>query len=350
MSKYQRQIILPQIGEQGQQKLAEARVLIIGVGGLGCALLPYLVASGIGKLGIVDGDRVDESNLHRQILFSNKSIGKFKVEEAQAFLKKQNPSCNITVDTEYLTGKNALQLFEKYDLIVDATDRIGIRYLINDAAVLTGKPFVYGSIHRFEGQVSVFNYNNGPTYRCLFPEAAEVPSCAEAGVLGTNVGLIGMMQAQEVMKIILGSGNVLSGELLIYNTLTASQHKFQFSKKERIKITQEFFDNEYNSDEAAPKPFHVSLLENYKLIDVRKLDEQPRIQHQNVFELPLSTFKENMSQLDKEQQYLVFCKSGIRAAKAVLILQENNFKDVRALNEGADEIQKKINSIKVLKC
>ncbi|MFD2828257.1 ThiF family adenylyltransferase [Leeuwenhoekiella polynyae] len=349
MSRYQRQIILPQIGEKGQQKLTEARVLVIGAGGLGCALLPYLVASGIGNLGIVDGDRVEESNLHRQILFSNNSIGKFKAEEAQVFLNNQNPACSITVYTEYLTAENALQLFEKYDIIVDATDRIAIRYLINDAAVLTGKPFVYGSIHRFEGQVSVFNYSNGPTYRCLFPKAIEVPSCAEAGVLGTSVGLIGMMQAQEVLKIILGSENVLSGELLIYNTLTASQHKFQFSKNEQIEITHEFFDTEYTSEKIEPESFHPSLLEKYTLIDVRELNEHPRIQHQNILELPLSNFKETLNQLDKEQAYLVFCKSGIRAAKAETILQEHNFKNTRALQESASQLEVLITNASVLK-
>lgn len=348
MSRYQRQIILPQIREEGQRKLAEARVLVIGAGGLGCALLPYLVASGIGTLGIVDGDRVEESNLHRQILFSNKSIGKYKVEEAYTFLKKQNPACDITIYSEYLSGKNAVQIFENYDLIVDATDRIAIRYLINDTAVLTGKPFVYGSIHRFEGQVSVFNYDNGPTYRCLFPEAAEVPSCTEAGVLGTSVGLIGMLQAQEVMKLILGTGNVLSGELLIYNTLTASQNKFQFSKNERINITPEFFYNEYNSDEVK-SDFNIILFEKYKLIDVRELDEQPRIYHQNILELPLSTFKETIDQLDQEQAYLVFCKSGIRAEKAVAILKENNFKNIRALNESASQLEVFINNASILK-
>ncbi|MEC8884320.1 MAG: HesA/MoeB/ThiF family protein, partial [Bacteroidota bacterium] len=207
MNHYQRQIILPQVGEQGQQKIAEARVLVIGAGGLGCALLPYLAAAGVGHLGIIDGDRIEESNLHRQILYTPERLGAFKVEQAKQVLQKQQPHCTITSYTEYLSGTNALELFDQYNIIVDATDRIDVRYLINDAAVLTSKPVVYGSIHRFEGQVSVFNYNDGPTYRCLFPKAVEVPSCAEAGVLGTSVGIIGMLQAAEVMKIILQTGS-----------------------------------------------------------------------------------------------------------------------------------------------
>ena len=348
MSRYQRQIILPQIGETGQQKLAEARVLVIGAGGLGCALLPYLVSSGVGTIGIVDGDRVEASNLHRQILFSKESIGKYKVYEAQHFLKNQNLSCAINVIAEYLNGKNALELFTKYDLIVDATDRIGIRYLINDAAVLTGKPVVYGSIHRFEGQVSVFNYNNGPTYRCLFPKAAEVPSCAEAGVLGTSVGMIGMLQAQEVVKLILKTGKLLSGELLVYNTLRADQHKFQFSKNEKISITQAFFNTEYLQDNIQVIDLDNSLLKGFKLIDVRELNEQPRIQHQKVLELPLSTFSENWGQLDKDQAYIIFCKSGTRAKKAAAILQEHNFKTIKVLRDSPTQVASLLSSTSVI--
>ena len=153
MNHYQRQIILPQVGEQGQQKIAEARVLVIGAGGLGCALLPYLAAAGVGHLGIIDGDRIEESNLHRQILYTPEHLGAFKVEQAKQVLQKQQPQCTITSYPEYLSGKNALELFDQYNIIVDATDRIDVRYLINDAAVLTSKPVVYGSIHRFEGQV-----------------------------------------------------------------------------------------------------------------------------------------------------------------------------------------------------
>ena len=342
MNRYQRQIILPQLEENGQQKLADARVLVIGAGGLGCALLPYLNASGVGTIGIIDGDTIEESNLHRQILYSPETIGLYKVDVAKNFLQNQNPDSKIKVYPKYLDGKNAISLFEEYDLIVDATDRIGVRYLINDAAVLTEKPVIYGSIHRFEGQISVFNYKNGPTYRCLFPKATETPSCAEAGVLGTSVGFIGMLQAQEVMKMILGIGNVLSGKLLMYNTLTATQHEFEFRKNENLKITEDFYKKAHCKPDLKALSFKSEMLEKGVFIDVRELEEQPRIQKSNLLTIPVSLLKEKNEILDKHESYYVFCQSGKRALSAVKLLNELGFKNAKALKEGAIQLKKKL--------
>ncbi|PHR94698.1 MAG: thiamine biosynthesis protein ThiF [Leeuwenhoekiella sp.] len=338
MNRYQRQIILPQIGENGQHKLAESRVLVIGAGGLGCALLPYLAASGVGKLGIVDGDRIEESNLHRQVLYTAKDVGRFKAKIAKERLEQQNPDCAIQITNEFLSGKNALELFADFDVIVDATDRIGARYLINDAAVLTQKPVVYGSIHRFEGQVSVFNYQNGPTYRCLFPQAVEAPSCAEAGVLGTAVGLIGMLQAQEVMKIILGTGRVLSGELLIYNCLNATQERFQFTKKEAPQITEAFYKEKHLKEEIQTLNFHPKLLEMGIFIDVRQPEEQPRLNMPSLIEIPLGELETARQQLDQDETFYVFCQSGKRAKVAVEQMRNWGFTRVTALQEGAREL------------
>ena len=349
MNHYQRQIILPQVGEQGQQKIAEARVLVIGAGGLGCALLPYLAAAGVGYLGIVDGDRIEESNLHRQILYTPEHLGAFKVELAKQVLQKQQPQCTITSYPEYLSGKNALELFDEYNIIVDATDRIDVRYLINDAAVLTSKPVVYGSIHRFEGQVSVFNYNGGPTYRCLFPKAVEVPSCAEAGVLGISVGIIGMLQAAEAMKIILQTGSILSGELLVYNTLTAHQEKFKFSKKESIEITQDFFEENHNKSENIQVNFKQEFLERAVLLDVRNLEEQPRIKHPSVIEIPLSELSQNKASFKPEQNYYVFCQSGQRALQAVNYLKENHINNIKPLAENATQLKNLVTPVTIIK-
>ena len=342
MNKYQRQTILPQVGINGQQKLAEARVLIVGAGGLGCALLPYLAAAGIGNLGIIDGDQVEESNLHRQILYTPKNIGEYKAEAAKAFLKAQQPELHCTAYAEYLSGENVLGLFKNYDIIIDATDRIEVRYLINDAAIITNKPVVYGSIHRFEGQVSVFNYINGPTYRCLFPKAVEVASCEEAGVLGTSVGLIGMLQAAEVLKIILETGNVLSGELLVYNTLTATQDRFKFKKNENIQITQESFNAAHKNNDSPKVSFSIDLLVNGILVDVRTKEEQPKIANASVLEIPLQELNYKVQDFESSKDYYFFCQSGARALQAVQLLKKHKHINAKALTEGAAQLQKLI--------
>ncbi|MFY9310149.1 MAG: HesA/MoeB/ThiF family protein [Bacteroidia bacterium] len=225
--RYQRQMQLRELGLGGQQKLKQAKVLVVGAGGLGCSVLHYLVASGVGEIGIVDFDMVSVSNLQRQVLYTIEDTGKSKVECAIRYLSKQNEYVELKGFPVELTNKNAIEIFNGYDIIVDGTDNFETRYVINDACVLLGKPLVYGAVYRFEGQVSVFNYTKnmlqGPTYRCLFPEPPTPGAfwgCVDAGVLGVVPGMIGCMQANEVFKIITGIGEVLSGKLVLINTLT----------------------------------------------------------------------------------------------------------------------------------
>ncbi|OMP30933.1 HesA/MoeB/ThiF family protein [Mangrovimonas sp. DI 80] len=341
MNRYSRQINLPQVGISGQQKLTDAKVLVVGAGGLGCAILPYLTSAGIGTIGIIDGDTVDETNLHRQTLFSEKDINLNKAKTAADHLKKNNSTVSIETYDAFLNGKNALDIIPKYDLVIDASDNLATRYLINDACVLFDKPFVHGSVHQFEGQVSVCNYQNGPTYRCLFPEAnGNVQNCEEAGVLGTTVGLIGMLQANEAMKLILGIGELLSGKLLVYNTLTSSQHIFSFSKKQEPVIDKTFYSAQYLNSYVRNQSITEALQNDITLIDVRETGELPSIEHPNVLKLPLSTLELNLDSLNPENIYAVFCQSGVRSKQAANILKQQQFKSIICITDGAEAISK----------
>jgi len=236
MKRYSRQIILPEIGLIGQEKLAAAKVLVVGAGGLGCPVLQYLAAAGVGKIGIADGDVVSVSNLNRQVLYTNEDIGKAKVDCVKARLNAQNPEVEIAGYNTFLSEKNAREIIAQYDIVVDGTDQIPVRYLLNDVCVELGKPMVYGAIHKFEGQVSVFNFQGGPTYRDLFPEqpaAGSIPSCAENGVLGVLPGMIGLVQATEVLKIIVGFGEVFSGKLWLFNTKTMQSESIEFEPQHK---------------------------------------------------------------------------------------------------------------------
>ena len=220
---------------EGQLKLKESKVLVIGAGGLGCPILQYLTAAGIGTIAIVDNDIVDQTNLQRQILYAHCDIGKFKAQIAAKKLSGLNPFVKFKVHTERLSSENALNLFTPYDIIIDASDNFPTRYLANDAAILAEKPLVFGSIFKFEGQISVFNYKNGPTYRCLFPTPPKpdtTPNCSDIGVLGILPGIVGCLQANEVIKMICGIGETLSGKLLTYDALTMQQQVFSFQKKQ----------------------------------------------------------------------------------------------------------------------
>ncbi|MGL4503464.1 MAG: HesA/MoeB/ThiF family protein, partial [Planktothrix sp.] len=235
-TRFSRQMILPEIGEIGQQKLQNARVLVIGAGGLGCPVLQNLALAGVGHIGIVDGDLVEESNLHRQVLFTSKDCGKLKVAVAKQALQQLNSDIEITIFPNYFDPNNAAEIVGMYQIIVDCTDTIGVRYLINDVAVAKRIPVVYASIHKFQGQVSVFNFQNGPSYRCLFPEKEDgiaIPSCEMSGVLGVVPQTLGSFQATEVFKIILGIGAVLSGKLLIYDALHYQTQIIDFAKNQK---------------------------------------------------------------------------------------------------------------------
>jgi molybdopterin/thiamine biosynthesis adenylyltransferase/rhodanese-related sulfurtransferase len=346
-TRYNRQIILPEVGTIGQQKLQDAKVLIIGAGGLGVAVLPYLAAAGIGEIGIIDDDRIELSNLQRQVIYKSSSVGERKVIEAAAMALALNPSIKVNAITEKLDPKNAISLFEYYDIMVDATDNLNTKYLVNDACCATNKPFVYGSIYKFEGQVSVFNFENGPSYRCLFPEEAnQVRNCNDAGVIGISVGIIGMFQANEVLKMVLGIGELLSGKLLLYNMLNNEQQKFEFSKKEYQIIDKLSFKNKYSSVESTL--FEITASEALEQIhhpkvvflDVRNSEEYPKITIQNGIQIPLDRLEAKLNELDVNADLFVFCQSGIRSLKAVELLRNNNFTTVKSISGGAIALDK----------
>lgn len=342
IERYKRQIQLPEVGIIGQEKLQASKVLVVGAGGLSCAVLPYLVSSGVGTIGILDGDTIQESNLHRQILYTKNDIGRYKAKVAKAYLEQLNSDVTIHSYTEYLTGYNALDLFKNYDIIVDATDNIVSRYLINDACVVSGIPFVYASVFKFEGQVAVFNYNDGPTYRCLFKNESEVQNCDSSGVLPTTVGTIGMLQANEVLKLILETGELLLGKLLVYNTLKNSQHHFKFSKDKAIKIGLDFFEQRHMKASKDAISISQVSIENTILLDVREHDELPKLEIQHHMQIPLSILKENTNQLDKSKLYAVYCQSGKRSEKAVSILKKQKFKHVKHVKDDIFTIKKQL--------
>ncbi|WP_369753529.1 molybdopterin-synthase adenylyltransferase MoeB [Flavobacterium sp. WC2409] len=331
-TRYNRQLILPEVGENGQEKLQQAKVLLIGLGGLGAAVLPYLAAAGIGEIGLIDEDVIEVSNLQRQVIYKTASVGNSKVEEAKNRALELNPTLKINAIVERVNGKNALSLFEYYDIIVDGTDNLSTKYLINDACCVTNKPFVYGSVYKFEGQVSVFNYQDGPTYRCVFPEEnAAVRNCNEAGVMGISVGIIGMFQANEVLKMVLGIGEVLTGKLLVYNILNNEQKKFEFSKKQTIKTDKTTFDHKYNV--ATTRNFEIPTsvaMEQINqpevvFLDVRNPQESPKLAQSNCIQIPLSELEQELHQLNPQSKIIVFCQSGIRSKTAVAVLRKNQF-------------------------
>ncbi len=347
-NRYHRQIILPEIGTSGQEKLTTAKVLVIGAGGLGCPALQYLVAAGIGTIGIVDFDIVETSNLHRQILYGDSSIGENKALAAKNRLEDLNPTIVINAYPEKLTTKNAISLFSEYDIIVDGSDNFSTRYLVNDACVITGKPLVYGAIFKYEGQVSVFNYKNGPSYRCLFPEppkAGSVPSCSEIGVIGVLPGIIGSLQANEVLKIILELGDVLSGKLLMYDSLSTRFSTFSVNRVDpeisKVLAVQEDFETIDYQLLCGIKPVveilpeHALTIKNALFIDVRETHEQPKIESLHPKYIPINNLQKELNTFDNEQEIIVFCQSGVRSKKAVEIFIEHGFKHVSHIKGGA---------------
>ncbi|APZ47595.1 dinucleotide-utilizing protein [Polaribacter reichenbachii] len=329
--QYNRHLILDKIGEKGQLKLKQAKVLVIGAGGLGCPVLQYLTAAGVGTIGIIDDDVVDQSNLQRQILYTIDDIGVSKALTASKRLSKLNPFVKFDVYQEQLTRENAVSLFEKYDIIVDGSDNFSTRYLTNDASIITKKPLVYGAIFKFEGQVSVFNFNGSGSYRCLYPtppKPNESPNCSEIGVLGVLPGIIGSFQANEVIKMICEIGEVLTNKVLIYDTLTMRQLTLKFEKSEKESITKleedyDFFcgiksvKNEITIDEVEKN------IELYNLLDVREEYEHEdfNIGGQNI---PLSELDDRFDEVDIQKPIVVYCASGLRSKKAIDILKENN--------------------------
>lgn len=355
MERYKRHIILSEIGQIGQDKISKAKVLVIGAGGLGCPVLQYLTAAGVGTLGIIDFDVVETSNLQRQVLFGTSSLGKNKAIVAKARLQDLNEDIKIIAYPEKLTHQNAIALFNQYDIIVDGSDNFETRYLINDACIITNKPLVFGAIYKFEGQVSVFNYKNGPSYRCLFPNSPEknsIPNCSEIGVLGVLPGIIGNMQANETLKIILGIGNVLSGKLLCYNALTTQTLTLKINKsdknfniilnnKENFHKTKTDFNCHVEAEAVSIE--EVFNKENIQFIDVREVHEQPKVSFLNVTSIPLSILKDSLSKIDSNKEKMIFCQSGTRSKQAVSILKNLNIQNCFSIKEGASEILNYIN-------
>lgn len=340
MARYARHITIPEFNIEGQKKLKAAKVLVIGSGGLGSPALLYLAAAGVGHIGIVDFDVVDESNLQRQVLFNVHDIGKSKAATARKRLEALNPHIKITVHETRFTKENALEIVKPYDLVADGTDNFPTRYLVNDACVLAGKTNIYASIFRFEGQVSVFNYLNedgsrGPNYRDLFPEPPPpglVPNCAEGGVLGVLPGIIGSMQASEVIKVITGVGEPLSGRLFLFDAAAFTTRILKVQKNPETKITElinyEQFCGIIPIDDSPVKEITVQELYNYKtqgidfqLIDVREPHEY-EIANINGELIPLATVSESASIISKEKKVIIHCRSGVRSANAIRELQD----------------------------
>jgi adenylyltransferase/sulfurtransferase len=346
LARYDRHIIIPDFGLAAQQKLKAAKVLVIGSGGLGSPLLLYLAAAGVGTIGIVDFDVVDDSNLQRQVLFGKNDVGRAKARAAKSRLQALNPHIKIQLHNTRLTSENALQIVKKYDVVADGTDNFPTRYLVNDACVLSGKTNVYASIFQFDGQVSVFNYRDadgvlGPNYRDLYPTPPPpglVPSCAEGGVLGVLPGIIGSMQANEVIKVITGVGTPLSGRLFLFDALNFETRTFNIKRRadnplngENPSITQlidyEFFCGLKNPDEKPIKEITVetflkwqALGEPYQLIDVREPNEYENANIGGLL-LPLGTVTEHADQLRRDVKVVVHCRSGVRSAKAIRALE-----------------------------
>ena len=349
--RYSRQMILPEIGETGQQKLQDARVLVIGAGGLGCPVLQNLASAGVGNIGIVDSDVVDETNLHRQLLYTLKDCGNNKAETAKRAVLKLNPEINVSTFSEFFTPQNATRIVEDYQIIVDCTDAIAVRYLINDVAVAKRIPMVYASIHKFEGQVSVFNYKNGPSYRCLFPEQEglnAVPNCVESGVLGILPNMLGTLQATEVLKIILEIGTVLSGKLLIYDALHFQTQIIDFAKNpkgiERGFINGTLLLNSKKTNEdLTPDAFLEKCNQlGIVIIDVRESDEMPEFKGKNVIQIPLKELEEYSKKLNKNQEIVLFCQTGQRSQAALNYLIKSGFVGVFHLGKGIDSLKNQI--------
>ena len=352
--RYSRHLNLPDFDLEVQRRLADSKVLVVGAGGLGSPLLLYLSAAGIGHLGIIDFDQVELSNLQRQVLFSTSEIGQNKAAIASEKINELNPHVKVTVYTEKLTTDNAMDIIPQYDLVADGTDNFQTRYLVNDACVLAGKPNVYASVFRFEGQVSVFNAllengERGPNYRDLYPRPPApglVPDCATGGVLGVLPGIVGSFQTLEVIKILTGIGSPLIGELLLIDTLSSNTRKIKFRKKDHSNITQLINYDEFcgvdqsKNDMAAIKEVTVQELKSWKeegkdfqLIDVREQHEYDFVNIQGEL-IPLGDIMGRTEEISRDKDVVLMCRTGARSGTAVNALQQNGFNNLYNLKGG----------------
>jgi adenylyltransferase/sulfurtransferase len=372
LSRYSRHLILPEVGMEGQRKLKAAKVLCVGTGGLGSPLAFYLAAAGIGTLGMVDFDVVDASNLQRQIIHSTKDIGRKKLDSAAEKLLALNPALNVVKHDTLLSSANALEILKDYDIVADGTDNFPTRYLVNDACVLLGKPNVYGSIFRFEGQASVFATEEGPCYRCLYPEPPPpglVPSCAEGGVLGILPGLVGVIQATEVIKLILGNGQPLIGRLLLVDALNMRFRELKLRKNpecpvcgEHPTVTQ-LIDYQQFCGIVPETPQESSVKNGIPQISVkelkRRLDAGEDVQLIDVREpyeyqiaqiggklIPQNDVPQRLAEIDRNREVVVHCRSGARSQRIAEFLKQNGYPQVANLAGGilawSDEVDPKV--------
>ncbi len=332
--RYDRQIKLDDVGSSGQEKLRNASVLIVGVGGLGCPAAQYLTGAGVGKIGLLDHDKVSITNLHRQVLYDEFDVGRPKALVAKVKLQRLNREIELVAIEEALTMENAEKLFNQYDLIIDGTDNFETKYLINDACILTGKAWIYASIYKNEGQLSVFNYQNGPSYRCLFPKTTrQNVSCEATGVLGVTPGLLGMLQAAEALKIILDVGNVLSGKLKLMNILYGTEQVLNIRKR------QEEIEKIKNEG-IIPIRIDCELKDTGKTyLDVREDFEQPKVNSEKVIHIPLGKLKDHLKEIPDKEEVLVFCQTGKRSKEAVKMLQKDfGLRNLKNVEGGIEKI------------
>jgi sulfur-carrier protein adenylyltransferase/sulfurtransferase len=355
--RYSRHLIMPEVGMEGQLKLKAASVLLVGTGGLGAPLAMYLTAAGIGRIGLVDFDVVDHTNLHRQVIHGTKDVGKPKIDSAIETMHDINPNVVIDRHEVALTSENALEIIKNYDIVVDGTDNFPTRYLVNDACVLLGKPNVYGSIFRFEGQATVFAYEGGPCYRCLYaepPPPGLVPSCAEGGVLGILPGVIGLIQATETVKLILGIGEPLKGRLMLYDALNMKFRELKLRKNPECPICGEHptihelidyqeFCGIPQKQEEVPVTGDITVTEvkakldhkdEFTFIDVREPHEWQICRIDGTTLIPMNDVPKRLGELDQNAEIVVHCKMGGRSAKVVEYLKANGYPKARNMVGG----------------
>ncbi len=370
LKRYSRHIVLPEIGLEGQEGLLDSKVLIIGAGGLGSPLAFYLTAAGIGTIGLVDFDKVEFSNLQRQIIHFTKDVGRPKLDSAADKIKALNPDVDVIKHPVYISSDNALDIIKNYDYVIDGTDNFPTRYLVNDACVMLGKTNIYGSIYRFDGQATVFKPKDGPCYRCLYPEPPDpglIPSCQEGGVVGVLPGIIATIQATEVVKLITGSGTSLVGRLLLYDAMDMSFNEVQIERDhncpvcgDKPTITKLIDYNEFcgiRSDaeqEAFNKKYEVSVEEankilsgdrtNITLLDIREPEEFKIVSLENSLQIPMAMLPDRVNELDMSKEILIICRIGERSARAVEFLTSLGFEKVKNISGGIIKWAEKIDT------
>ena len=372
INRYSRHLLLPEVGVEGQEKICDSKVLLIGTGGLGSPLALYLAAAGVGNLGLIDFDVVDLSNLQRQVAHGESTVGKLKVDSAKARIADLNSSINVTTYNTRLSSENVMEIFADYDIIVDGTDNFPTRYLASDACVLLKKPYIYGCILRFEGQASVFDSRVGPCYRCLYPEPPPpglVPSCAEGGVIGILPGIVGLIQANEVVKLILGKGESLVGRLLLFDALAMKFREMKLRKDKACPICgdnptitelidyEEFCGIRPVEESASDAEMEIAVEQvkqmldtghGFKLIDVREPSEYEICKIAQATLIPLGDIEakdpEKLNGLSPDEEIVLHCKAGVRSMKALKVLEEMGFSNLKSMRGGINEWSEKIDS------